>query len=119
VWFAWYRELSNGVSKYDTTTKTWEETIVADWQEYTSTANMVNLGADDEEMWLGTDTGILFYDRATSGWSRSFNYPSELMGHVPPVCVLVEDNSVWFATSQGLGRLDRRLIDQIERIKQR
>jgi hypothetical protein len=38
---------------------------------------------------------------------------------VPPVSVLVTDNSVWFATSQGLGRLDRRLIDQIERIKQK
>ncbi len=119
VWFAWYRELSNGVSKYDADTQTWEETIVADWQEYAQTANMVNLGASDKEMWLGTDTGILFYDRATSGWSRSFNYPSALMGHVPPVCVLVEDNSVWFATSQGLGRLDRRMIDQIERLKQR
>ena len=113
VWFAWYRELSNGVSKYDTTTKTWEETTVAD---YTSTANIINLGANDKEVWLGTDTGVLFYDRATSGWSP-FNYPSEIMEHVPPMCVLVEDNSVWFATSQGLGRLDRRLIDQIERIK--
>ena len=35
-----------------------------------------------------------------------------------PECVLVGDYSVWFATSHGLGRIDREMVRRIQQIKQ-
>ena len=123
VWFAWYEDLRNGFSRYDALTKSWEEWPFTELEERTPTVrgasiDMVNLGANDREMWVGTGNEVLFYDHTTSSWSRPFKCPSELAGHVP-VYVLVEDDYVWFATSHGLGRLDRKLIGRIEQIRQR
>jgi tetratricopeptide (TPR) repeat protein len=122
VWFAWYEDLRNGFSRYDALTKSWEEWPFTELEERAPAAqgasiDMINLGADDKEAWVGTGREVLFYDHATSSWSRPFKCPSGLADHVP-VCVLVEDNSVWFATSYGLGRLNRNLVDRIEQIKQ-
>jgi ligand-binding sensor domain-containing protein len=120
IWFAWYEELGNGFSRYDALTKSWKGFTVTQLPPDTTvapSANIINLGANDKEMWFGTESEVMFYDYATSELSDPFGYPSELTGHVPK-CVLVGDNSIWFATSHGLGRIDRNLIRQIEQIRQ-
>ncbi len=122
VWFAWYEELRNGVTGYDVTTKSWKENWpITQWEKDTLAASgasidVISLGANDKEMWFGTESEVMFYDYATSQLSESFKYPSELTGHVPK-CVLVRDDFIWFATSRGLGRLDRKLIERIREIR--
>jgi len=120
VWFAWYEEFKNGVSKYDASAKSWEEwPPLLEWDTAQDVSSkMINLGANDREMWIGTDNFAAFYDHATSRLSDPLNYPSELAGYVP-LRVLVQDNFVWFATSNGLGRLNRKLVGRIEQIKKR
>ena len=123
VWFAWKESLRNGVSRYDALEKSWRDWVVTEWEGNVPTArnassNRINLGANDKGMWVGTGNEVLFYDHVAASWSRPFNYPSKLAGHVP-ACVLVEDSFVWFATSHGLGRLDRKLVGRIEQIRRR
>jgi hypothetical protein len=112
VWFAWHSEVQSGFSRYDTLAGSWwEPAVFAEWKM------VINLGANDREMWLGTGNEVLYYDYATSSYSEPLDYPLELAGKAPE-CVLVGDDSIWFATSHGLGRLERELVRQIERIKQ-
>ena len=124
VWFAWYEELKNGFSRYDAAKKSWYEwPSFAEWEANPTAVQdvnnrMINLGANDREMWIGADNYAVFYDHATSRLSDPLNYPSELSGYVP-LQVLVHNDSVWFATSHGLGRLDRKLVGRIEQIKKR
>jgi hypothetical protein len=119
VWFAWYEELKNGVSRYDVSDQSWTEVVFTELEENLpdDTTNLgINLGANDREMWFGTESEGMSYNHATSIFSDPFRYPAELTGNVPN-CVLVGDDSVWFATSRGLGRLDRELIERIKQIR--
>jgi len=121
VWFAWKESLRNGFSRYNATAKSWEDKgwgVFAEWEKNTpstrgTNSNIINLGANNKETWIAADAGVLAYDHSTSGWSKSYNYPSEISGQVP-ISILVEDDSVWFATSHGLVRLDKNMISRVE-----
>ncbi|MBD3181950.1 tetratricopeptide repeat protein [Candidatus Poribacteria bacterium] len=123
VWFAWYEQLRNGISKYDAQKKKWEHWTVAEWGEYSRAAKdsnsvLINLDANNREMWVGADAGVWYYDHLTESLPSSpFEYPPELSGHVSN-CVLTDENVIWFGTPNGLGMLDRGLIQQIEQIRQ-
>lgn len=124
LWFAWYEESRNGVTRYNASTRAWDNWVIAEWEGGSQAvqgaeANMINLGSSDNETWVGAGSGVFVYNHINTSWSSSaINYPPDLSGLVP-VCVLVEDESVWFATSNGLGRLNRKLVGQVEQIKQK
>jgi len=120
VWFAWYEDYKNGVSSYDPNKGSWQEWSITEWEADTTsaqnqnvTSSMINIGANTKEAWVGTDSVAFFYDYQTAKWSQPFNYPASLVG-IAPSCIAVDDESVWFATSHGLGRLNKKLANEIQ-----
>ena len=120
VWFAWYEDYKNGVSKYDPSKGAWQEWAITEWEADTTSgqtqnvvSSMINIGAGEKEAWIGTDSVTIFYDCQNSKWSQPYNYPEYLVG-IAPSCILVDNESVWFATSQGLCRLNKKLANEIK-----
>jgi tetratricopeptide (TPR) repeat protein len=122
LWFAWYDEHRNGASRYSPLKSSWDDWVITEWAgdvqlPGNASNNIIHLGSYNEETWVGVDTGALVYDQKSSSWSAEpINYPSEFENQVP-VNVLICNKSLWFATSKGLGRLDREIIDRISQIK--
>jgi len=115
VWVAWNGQSSNGVSLYDLSTKKWK--IEQDTQIGGGAAiSIINLAANDREAWIGADGVALLYDYATQQWYGPFGYPPKF-SDIETACVLIGDDSVWFATPRGLGRLDRKLLRRINYIR--
>jgi tetratricopeptide (TPR) repeat protein len=120
IWFAWYEDLRNGVSKYDPISQSWNEWAITEWEadadstqsdDNTPNVNssMIKLGAGENEVWVGTDSVTIYYDNLTSQWSQPLNYPSQLLGNTPS-SIVVDNDSVWFTTSKGLGRLNKKVL---------
>lgn len=122
IWFSWYSEKRNGASRYNPIKKTWDDWVITEWSEdlqLPSNAgnNIIHLGACGKETWVGVDNGILIYDQKSSSWSTDpISYPSKFEKQVP-VNVLICSKSLWFATSRGLGRIDREVLERIIEIK--
>ena len=95
---------------YDVSTKTWEPFLLTEGE-----VGMINLAANDVEAWIGTDYSVTLYDHVNLQWAP-LNYPNKLSGNVT-TCVLISNDSVWFGTTNGLGRLDRQMLPRIEYIK--
>jgi ligand-binding sensor domain-containing protein len=119
VWFAWYgksyEKFSNGVSRYDMSTKSRDSFPNTEDIEAVGT---INLAASDTEAWVGTNTEALLYDYASLQWYPPFDYPPEISGSAT-ACVLISDDSVWFGTERGLGRLDKKLLKRIEYVREK
>ena len=115
VWFTWYGKSSNGVSKYDISTKLWDPVLTTD-VEGGMAIGMINLAANDREAWVGLETDAMLYDYATLQWYGPFSYPTTFSGGVT-VCVLIGNDAVWFATPNGLGKLDRKLLSRVDYIE--
>ncbi len=114
IWFAWYEHLRNGISRYDPISLTWKEWALTEWEADADETHSVNsdtisLGAGEYDVWIGTDSVTIYYDYRTSQWSNPLNYPSQLVGHAPSG-IAVDNDSVWFATSKGLGRLNKLVL---------
>jgi ligand-binding sensor domain-containing protein len=74
---------------------------------------MISLGAGEKEAWVGTESVAIFYDCQASKWSQPFSYPSKLAGSEVS-CIAVDSEYVWFATPHGLGRLNKKLANDIK-----
>ena len=116
IWFAWYEYLRNGISRYDPISLTWKEWALTEWEADTDTTHKVNsdtlgLGAGDYDVWVGTDSVAIYYDYRTSQWSNPLNYPSQLVGQIPS-SIAVDNDSVWFATPKGLGKLNKLVLTE-------
>lgn len=114
VWFAWYSDLSNGISRYDQASQSWKDWTITEWEADADLTNgvnssMIRLGAGENEVWLGTDSVTIFYNYQTLQWSDPLNYPSLLLGNTPS-SIVVDKDSVWFATANGLGRLNKKVL---------
>jgi tetratricopeptide (TPR) repeat protein len=114
IWFAWYSSLSNGVSRYDPTLLAWREWTITEWDadadsDHLINSSLITVGAGANEVWVGTDTMTIYYNYRNSQWSTPLSYPSQLAGHTPYE-IAVDGESVWFATSVGLGRLNRKVL---------
>lgn len=117
IWFLWYEDFMNGVSSYDPNKLAWEELPITEWEadtqsrQFTDTrhvnTNMINMGANENEVWIGTDSVAIFHK--SSQWSQPINYPSKFAG-IAPSCIVVDNSSVWFATSKGFARLKKNMI---------
>lgn len=117
IWFLWYEDFMNGVSSYDPNTGTWEELPITEWEADTQSiqisdtkhvnSSLINLGANENEVWVGTDSVVIFHK--SSQWSQPINYPSKFAG-IAPSCIVVDNKSVWFATSKGFARLKKDMI---------
>ena len=116
VWFAWYGEFKNGVSKYDVSTQLWDPIPLFKDTQGAEVVDMINLSANYMEAWIGTDTDAMLYDHTTSQW-EPLDYPSALSGNVTRCVAIVSDDSVWFGTANGLGRLDKSLLRRVKHIK--
>jgi tetratricopeptide (TPR) repeat protein len=120
VWFAWYDNYSNGVSNYEPNKGSWQEWPITEWEADTTsnqtqniTSSMINIGAGEKEAWVGTDSVAIFYDYQASKWSQPFNYPSNFTGSLP-ACIVADSEYVWFATSHGLARLNKKVANEIQ-----
>ena len=124
VWFAWYEDFKNGISGYDPGTGSWKEWPISEWEADVGsdqqgdntqhvTSSMISLGAGEKEAWVGTESVAIFYNCQTSNWSQPFNYPTKLTGSAPS-CIAVDSEYVWFATPHGLGRLNKKLANDIK-----
>ena len=87
----------------------------------------INYGADDANsavmfitedrdgwLWLGTDKGIVRYDKRNR--SRMFNNADGMAGVVSTLCPAITDGNgdIWMGNSQGLLRLDYRHFNDIQ-----
>ena len=117
VWFAWHGEFKNGVSRYDASAQRWDPIPLFKDTQGAEVVDMINLTANYMEAWIGTDTDAMLYDYTTSQWYESLDYPPALSGSVTRCVLIVSDDSVWFGTANGLGRLDKELLRRIEYIK--
>mgnify|MGYP001574951155 FL=1 len=118
IWFAWYEDFMNGVSSYDQNTGTWEELPITEWESDTQSqtpdvrhvnTSLICLGANESEVWVGTDSVAVFYNYMSSQWSPPINYPSKFAG-IAPSCIAVDNESVWFATVKGVAKLKKGMI---------
>ncbi|MBC8230680.1 tetratricopeptide repeat protein [bacterium] len=111
VWIGWYGEYENGYCAYNINANAWtssravmdESVIVED----------IHLAVGEYEAWLATNVGTYrrIGDWESGSWD-TVSYPKRLGENFRVKCLSLVDSIVWIGTTNGLGRVDGRLLSR-------
>jgi len=109
VWIGWYGEYKNGYCAYNLNTGDWKSSSAV--EDETIMVEDIHLAVGEYEVWLATNIGTYrrIGDWQSESWG-SIAYPKRLGENFRVKCLFLADSVAWFGTTNGLGRLDGRLL---------
>ena len=109
VWMGWYGEYDNGYCAYNITTGDWKSSPAI--MDESIIAEDIYLAVGEYEVWLVTNIGT--YRRIGDWESESWDpvaYPKRLGENFRVKCLFLADSVAWIGTTNGLARVDGKLI---------
>jgi ligand-binding sensor domain-containing protein len=109
VWIGWYGKYENGYCAYNINTDEWKGSPVV--MDDTIILEDISLAVEEYEAWLATNIGMFRHigDWVSEIWD-AVSYPKRLGENLRVKCLLIADSVAWAGTTNGLGRVDGRLL---------
>jgi len=109
VWIGWYGKYENGYCAYNINTDEWKGSPAV--MDDTIILEDISLAVEEYETWLATNIGMYRHigDWVSEIWDP-ISYPKRLGENLRVKCLLLADSVAWVGTTNGLGRVDGRLL---------
>ena len=106
LWIGGFGETGEvkGVTEWDSETK-WNY-YEAQFEMSFQSDNINAIEVDEENVWLGTDQGLVWYDRTKNSWNTFSR--TDLLPDIWVNDVVTDDENVWVATAKGVTHFNKQ-----------
>jgi len=111
VWIGWYGEYENGYCAYNINANDWTSSRAV--MDETVIVEDIHLAVGEYEAWLATNVGTYrrIGDWESGSWD-TVSYPKRLGENFRVKYLFLMDSVLWVGTTNGLGRVDGRLLSR-------